>query len=91
MSHPQDQAVRDIAHTEAPVSRRSYFICAFASFGGILLGYDSGYINGVLGMVRNNLLVTKWEQAADEYLRPMLSEPWVTLFPSLKITQAVMP
>lgn len=24
-------------------------ICAFASFGGIFFGYDSGYINGVLG------------------------------------------
>lgn len=24
-------------------------MCAFASFGGIFFGYDSGYINGVLG------------------------------------------
>lgn len=54
MSDSQDQAVRtrDIAHTEAPMSFRSYLICAFASFGGLLFGYDSGYINGVLGMVR---------------------------------------
>jgi MFS transporter, SP family, sugar:H+ symporter len=36
---------------EAPVSIRAYLICAFASFGGILFGYDSGYISGVLGMV----------------------------------------
>ncbi len=53
MAHSQDQVVRtaDVAHTEAPVSMRSYLICAFASFGGLLFGYDSGYINGVLGMV----------------------------------------
>ena len=25
-------------------------LCAYASFGGILFGYDSGYISGVLGM-----------------------------------------
>jgi MFS transporter, SP family, sugar:H+ symporter len=41
----------DINDIEAPVSIRAYLICAFASFGGILFGYDSGYISGVLGMV----------------------------------------
>jgi hypothetical protein len=25
-------------------------MCAFAAFGGIFFGYDSGYIGGVLGM-----------------------------------------
>ncbi|KAJ6088819.1 Major facilitator-type transporter ecdD [Penicillium sp. IBT 16267x] len=35
---------------EAPVTLRAYLICGFASFGGILYGYDSGYISGVLGM-----------------------------------------
>lgn len=28
---------------------KAYLICAFASFGGIFFGYDSGYINGVIG------------------------------------------
>ncbi|KAJ5907658.1 Major facilitator-type transporter ecdD [Penicillium taxi] len=35
---------------EAAVTWRAYLICGFASFGGILFGYDSGYISGVLGM-----------------------------------------
>jgi sugar porter (SP) family MFS transporter len=39
-----------IDRVEAPVTSRAYFLCAFASFGGILFGYDSGYISGVLGM-----------------------------------------
>ncbi|TNY17745.1 putative glucose transporter rco-3 [Rhodotorula diobovata] len=33
---------------EAPVTFKAYMMCAFASFGGIFFGYDSGYINGVL-------------------------------------------
>lgn len=53
MSRPQNHppGTSDPAHIEAPVPIRSYIICAFASFGGILFGYDSGYISGVLGMV----------------------------------------
>jgi MFS transporter, SP family, sugar:H+ symporter len=57
MSHSQNGAVGtvDVANIEAPVSIRSYMVCAFASFGGILFGYDSGYISGVLGMVSGAL------------------------------------
>jgi sugar porter (SP) family MFS transporter len=40
---------RDVERIEAPVTWQAYLICAFASFGGIFFGYDSGYINGVLG------------------------------------------
>jgi MFS family permease len=39
----------DVERVEAPVTWQAYLICAFASFGGIFFGYDSGYINGVLG------------------------------------------
>ncbi|KAK6501394.1 hypothetical protein TWF481_009234 [Arthrobotrys musiformis] len=39
-----------IARVEAPITVRAYLLCAFAAFGGILFGYDSGYISGVLGM-----------------------------------------
>ncbi|KAK8869745.1 hypothetical protein IAR55_000313 [Kwoniella newhampshirensis] len=35
---------------EAPVTIKAYLLCAFASFGGIFFGFDSGYMNGVLGM-----------------------------------------
>jgi hypothetical protein len=59
----------NVTGIEAPVSFRSYVICAFASFGGILFGYDSGYINGVLGMVSHGL--PGEEKSADEYLRHM--------------------
>jgi len=40
---------QDVERIEAPVTWKAYMICAFASFGGIFFGYDSGYINGVLG------------------------------------------
>jgi sugar porter (SP) family MFS transporter len=39
----------DVSRIEAPVTWKAYLLCAFASFGGIFFGYDSGYINGVLG------------------------------------------
>ena len=39
----------DTAAIEAPITWKAYLICAFASFGGIFFGYDSGYINGVTG------------------------------------------
>lgn len=38
------------AIAEAPITLKTYLMCAFAAFGGIFFGYDSGYINGVLGM-----------------------------------------
>lgn len=43
-------ATADTNRIEAPVTTKAYLMCAFASFGGIFFGYDSGYINGVKGM-----------------------------------------
>lgn len=43
------QATQDVERIEAPVTWKAYLMCAFAAFGGIFFGYDSGYINGVLG------------------------------------------
>ncbi|KAK4501541.1 hypothetical protein PRZ48_007350 [Zasmidium cellare] len=42
-------ATSDVNRIEAPVTWKAYLLCAFASFGGIFFGYDSGYINGVTG------------------------------------------
>lgn len=43
-------ATTDTERVEAPVTWKAYAMCVFAAFGGILFGYDSGYINGVQGM-----------------------------------------
>lgn len=40
----------ELSRVEAPVTLRGYLLCVFAAFGGILFGYDSGYISGVLAM-----------------------------------------
>ncbi|KIK69296.1 hypothetical protein GYMLUDRAFT_35369 [Collybiopsis luxurians FD-317 M1] len=42
-------ATTDVNRVEAPVTVKAYLMCAFAAFGGIFFGYDSGYINGVTG------------------------------------------
>lgn len=44
------KATSDVTRIEAPVTLKAYLMCAFASFGGIFFGYDSGYISGVMGM-----------------------------------------
>src|SRR4051812_3944255 len=44
------QRSEGVARVEAPITARAYLLCAFAAFGGILFGYDSGYIGGVIGM-----------------------------------------
>ncbi|MCJ1407971.1 hypothetical protein MMC19_002043 [Ptychographa xylographoides] len=43
-------ATADVNRIEAPVTAKAYFMCAFAAFGGIFFGFDSGYISGVQGM-----------------------------------------
>ncbi|KAF9078467.1 putative MFS monosaccharide transporter [Rhodocollybia butyracea] len=40
-------ATTDVNRIEAPVTLKAYLMCAFAAFGGVFFGYDSGYINGV--------------------------------------------
>ncbi|KAF1987500.1 general substrate transporter [Aulographum hederae CBS 113979] len=47
---PVLHATGDVSRVEAPVTVKAYMMCAFASFGGIFFGFDSGYINGVIGM-----------------------------------------
>jgi len=40
----------DTGRVEAPVTVKAYLICAFAAFGGIFFGYDTGWMSGVLAM-----------------------------------------
>ena len=40
----------DVGRIEAPVTVKAYLICAFAAFGGIFFGYDTGWMSGVLAM-----------------------------------------
>ena len=40
----------DTSRLEAPITMRAYIICAFAAFGGIFFGYDTGWMGGVLAM-----------------------------------------
>ncbi|KAI0134248.1 general substrate transporter [Xylariales sp. AK1849] len=47
---PITNANADVNRVEAPVTFKAYLMCAFAAFGGIFFGYDSGYISGVNGM-----------------------------------------
>jgi hypothetical protein len=47
---PSSNRAQGSDRVEAPVTVRGYLLCVFAAFGGILFGYDSGYISGVLAM-----------------------------------------
>lgn len=40
----------NVDRVEAPVTVRAYLIVAFAAFGGIFFGYDTGWMGGVLAM-----------------------------------------
>jgi SP family sugar:H+ symporter-like MFS transporter len=42
-------APNSVERVEAPITARAYFLCVFASFGGIFFGYDTGWMGGVLG------------------------------------------
>lgn len=45
-----DHGTSDVTRIEAPVTMKTYLMCAFAAFGGIFFGYDTGWMGGVLGM-----------------------------------------
>lgn len=40
----------DTGRVEAPVTVKAYLLCAFAAFGGVFFGYDTGWMSGVLAM-----------------------------------------
>jgi hypothetical protein len=39
---------------------KAYLMCAFAAFGGIFFGYDTGWMGGIMGMK----LVTPFKKAS---------------------------
>jgi len=45
---PLEVSEKERLEAEAPVTLKARLLCAFAAFAGILFGYDSGYINGVI-------------------------------------------
>lgn len=47
---PAIHGTADTSRIEAPVTVKAYLMCAFAAFGGIFFGYDTGWMSGVLGM-----------------------------------------
>jgi sugar porter (SP) family MFS transporter len=48
--YPSLSGTADLSRVEAPVTFKAYLLCAFAAFGGIFFGYDTGWMSGVLGM-----------------------------------------
>lgn len=41
------QGTADLSRIEAPVTVKAYLLCAFAAFGGVFFGYDTGWMGGV--------------------------------------------
>ncbi|KAH7031122.1 general substrate transporter [Microdochium trichocladiopsis] len=44
------EGTTNVDRVEAPITWKAYLICAFAAFGGIFFGYDTGWMGGVLAM-----------------------------------------
>ncbi|KAK9241721.1 general substrate transporter [Lipomyces tetrasporus] len=74
-------ATSDVTRVEAPVTFKAYLMCAFAAFGGIFFGYDSGYISGVMGM---NYVITQMTgldpatTPADQFALPSWKKSTIT-------------
>ncbi len=43
-------ATADTSRIEAPITIKGFLMVAFAAMGGLFFGYDSGYLNGIMGM-----------------------------------------
>lgn len=57
----------NIDRVEAPVTVRAYLIVAFAAFGGIFFGYDTGWMGGVLNMNYFIKLYTGYDYPWDKF------------------------
>jgi hypothetical protein len=47
---PQGEPPTEVVAEEPPLNLKATLISGFPTFGGILFGYDAGYIAGVLAM-----------------------------------------
>lgn len=47
---PTITGTTDTSRIEAPVTMKAYLMCAFAAFGGVFFGYDTGWMGGIMGM-----------------------------------------
>jgi hypothetical protein len=74
------RATDDVNNIEAPVTWQAYLICAFAAFGGIFFGYDSGYINGVSG---SNVFIVDVMGPFPPGVTPALSSSRLSLITSI--------
>lgn len=74
-------ATADTSRVEAPVTFRAYLMCAFAAFGGILFGFDTEYISGVLAMPYFIHLYEGLDQATtdkDDFVLPSWKKSLIT-------------
>jgi sugar porter (SP) family MFS transporter len=65
----------DTSRIEAPVTVKAYLMCAFAAFGGIFFGYDTGWMSGVLGMPYFIRLYTGLEYPSIVYPNTSSNDP----------------
>lgn len=45
-----ENATLEVDPAEAPATLATIYMCAFAAVGGMFYGYDTGYVNGIIGM-----------------------------------------
>ncbi|KAI1265636.1 general substrate transporter [Xylariaceae sp. FL1019] len=64
------QGTTDVTRVEAPVTFKAYLICAFAAFGGIFFGYDTGWMSGVLAEPYFISLYTGYDYNYDTGMSP---------------------
>ncbi|KAK9450520.1 general substrate transporter [Limtongia smithiae] len=63
---------------EAPVTFKAYMMCAFAAFGGIFFGYDSGYVSGVMAMDYFIELFTGKDPSDSDFALPSWQKSLIT-------------
>jgi sugar porter (SP) family MFS transporter len=67
----------DTARIEAPVTVKAYLMCAFAAFGGIFFGYDTGWMGGVLAMPYFIRLYTGLDYPSDVFPGDTTSDAYI--------------